>query len=531
MTNFLLDHWLAVLCVFAALSFGATTLLHRRRHGTWAWPYYLLAAIFVSYGLGAFAFLPWSWLGLCSKLTALGIFLLALVLVFVNGSWFATPGYVLTCLFFFGLGDWSGAAVASSLRIAGLFLLSLRVQEPWWLVLLLAAPVLFWTSYRNLVTLGPARRWIVLGLRCSLIVLLAAALAEAYGRKPNEGVTVIFLWDRSLSIAPEFEGGKDVREERIFNFINQTVALRGSKYANANVGVIVFGKQPRLELPPARVTKLGFTKVLSQIDNSYTDIAAALKLALASFPEGAGKRIVLITDGNENIGRADEQAQIAKQNGVQIDVIPIAAGRKHQNEILVERIEAPAVTEKGARLPLRVVVRSFHPQVVVAQLSLRKITFDPLLDLQAENAKSSTIVKLRQGLQRRSRSRKPAPRTMPRSPTKRPSCRCTSRPPREALVHKDLPGDRGENNQARVVVMSRGQRAVLILEDRGTDDQLTVTHQLLVDRLRASHAGMKVVAMTPNQLRRLTENNHERLAIYLSKFDAVFLANVPAESH
>ena len=43
-------------------------------------------------------------------------------------------------------------------------------------------------------------------------------------------------------------------------------------------------------------------------DGNYTDIAAALKLALASFPDDTGKRIVLISDGNENLGNAEEQA-------------------------------------------------------------------------------------------------------------------------------------------------------------------------------------------------------------------------------
>ncbi len=72
------------------------------------------------------------------------------------------------------------------------------------------------------------------------------------------------------------------------------------------------------------------------IDSNYTDIAAAIKLALASFPEGTGKRIVLISDGNENLGNAEEQARIAKLNGVQIDVVPLAAGYRNENEVLVK---------------------------------------------------------------------------------------------------------------------------------------------------------------------------------------------------
>ena len=69
-----------------------------------------------------------------------------------------------------------------------------------WLLLLLFVPVLVWTSYHNLISLGPVRRWLAIGLRCSLIVFLAFALGEMHARKPNDHVTVLFVWDRSLSM-------------------------------------------------------------------------------------------------------------------------------------------------------------------------------------------------------------------------------------------------------------------------------------------------------------------------------------------
>ena len=395
MTDFLMQYWLALLFLLAALGFGVATVVRHLRSGDWAWRYHLPAAIFASYAIGAFIVnavegFPW-WLGPTVCLSAFGIFVGLFVLVILTGQWSTAAGYALTCLFFLGLGMWTGPSAAEGLEYVGVFLLSVRVQYLWWFLLLGLIPVLIWTSWHNLQGLGGTRRWIVLGLRCALIVLLTLALAEVYARKPNESVTVIFLWDRSYSMPPEpaQNTGKDLREKRIFDFINDSVAKRGTAHVNDRVGVVVFGKQPKLELPPSMVgNKLGFSKIMSQLDPSYTDIAAAMKLALASFPEGSGKRMVLISDGNENMGRADEQARIARQNGVQVDVVPIDAGRKHQNEILIERLEAPALTEKDARLPLRVVIRSFHPEIVVAQLKIRKITFDPAADARADKGQS-----------------------------------------------------------------------------------------------------------------------------------------------
>ena len=46
---------------------------------------------------------------------------------------------------------------------------------------------------------------------------------------------------------------------------------------------------------------------------SRTDIAAGIQLAMATFPQEAGKQVVLFSDGNENLGNALEQAGLAQQ--------------------------------------------------------------------------------------------------------------------------------------------------------------------------------------------------------------------------
>src|SRR5207237_7647660 len=197
------------------------------------------------------------------------------------------------------------------------------------------------------------------GLRCSLIFLLTLALAEVRIRHQNENVTVLFLVDRSLSIPEEFDPEvpadsprTDLRSDRVEKYLNDAVALRGTEHKYDRAGLILFGRRPRLELPPsnAPLFNFHFKDVASNIDGNYTDIAAAIKLALASFPEGTGKRIVLISDGNENLGNALAQARLAKRNDVQIDVVPLAPGYRNQTDALVQAAQPPPLTH-----PLRVV--------------------------------------------------------------------------------------------------------------------------------------------------------------------------------
>src|SRR5207302_9947690 len=110
--------------------------------------------------------------------------------------------------------------------------------------------------------------------------------------------------------------------------------------------------------PPAGVPELRFRKIQSPIAETHTDIASAIKLALASFPDRTSKRIVLISDGNENIGQAEEQARIARQNGVQIDVVTVASGPRDLNEVLIERVEVPPESDTDTRVPRRLLIRS-----------------------------------------------------------------------------------------------------------------------------------------------------------------------------
>ncbi len=337
-TYLLSGHWLAAMCLTLAALLGAGLLWHRRRAGQWSLPLLLGGVALLLLGAGGLGYVPAEY-GMYAAAGSLLILAGLLVLVITTGLWPAPLGCVLGAVLCLSVGVWALVPFALALQEFATFLGSLEALEPWWLLLLLLIPTLLWWSYRSLAGLGATRRVLTLGLRSLLVLLLAMALSETHARQPDRNLTVMFLWDRSLSIPPEPLADRDLREERTLAFINESVENRGPTHADDRAGVIVFGRRPRLELPPASVPRLGFKKVLSQVDNTYTDIGGAIKLALATFPEGTAKRIVVISDGNENLGQADQQARIAQQNGVQIDVVPIAAVRRSANEVLVERVE------------------------------------------------------------------------------------------------------------------------------------------------------------------------------------------------
>lgn len=522
-TYLLNGHWLAGACLLFAVLLVAALFWRRRREKRWSLPLLVGGSALLLIAAGGLSAIPPDY-GMYVALASLAVLGGMLMLTITTGMWAAPAGYVLGGILCLGVGVWLVPVLGRTLQDFGTFLATLEAGQEWWLLLLALIPLLWWWSYRRLAGLGATRRVLALGLRSLLLLLLAMALAEVDAKQQDRNLTVLFLWDRSLSIPPEPLADRDLREERTIAFINESVADRGPTHAEDRAGVIVFGKRPRLELPPATVPRLGFKKVLSQIDNTYTDIAGAIKLALASFPEGTAKRIVLISDGNENLGKAEEQARLAHQNGVQIDVVPIAAGRRSANEVLVERVEAPPYTDKDARVPLRIILRSYHPQIVAGTLTLTKFS---LTKRKADNGEivpsfdpqpvASSKVKLKQGLNvfyfQQPGTRKEDSYTYE---AKFVPAQVEDKDGR--IVQKGLPGDRIENNRASVNVIVRGERSLLFIEPNLGD------HRLLVDRLRAARPHLKIHTITPKTL-----GNIDEVPLFLGQYDCVVLANLPAD--
>jgi VWA domain-containing protein len=227
--------------------------------------------------------------------------------------------------------------------------LSVSVGQPRWLIVLpLVIPPLIFLSFRSLAGLGAIRRALAILFRTTVITLIVLALAEVQAVRKNDRLTTIFLVDASQSIPRELQGPS-------LDYVTES-SKKGRK--DDLTGVIVFGKGPRVETPPAP-TEINLLGIESTIDPEYTDLGAAIKLALATFPEDTARRIVILSDGNENRGNAVEQALAAKSLGVEIDVVPLEY--HYDKEVLVEKVLIPPDVKKGDTVNITVVIRASEP--------------------------------------------------------------------------------------------------------------------------------------------------------------------------
>lgn len=219
-----------------------------------------------------------------------------------------------------------------------------RFAFPWVLVLLAAIPWTVWIGAR-IQSLAPARKWIAIGLRSLILIALILALAGMEWVRTNDELAVFFLLDHSDSVP---EGQRLASAQWVRNAADRYMT------SDDRAGVIVFGDEASIELGVEPT--LGLRDILSYVDGSQTDLAAALRLAMAAFPQGYMKRVVVYSDGNETKGAALEEARLARAAGVEVSVVPLDTGSPE--EVRLKTVSAPSRTDAEAPFQLRVVANS-----------------------------------------------------------------------------------------------------------------------------------------------------------------------------
>lgn len=172
----------------------------------------------------------------------------------------------------------------------------MQLQFAYPLVLLLALVLGVHTLWlaRRLTLLSRGRRIVSVALRLLVIALLVCGLAGMRVARLSKDLTTMFVLDQSDSVP---------QKQRDFAklFIKKAVKEQG---VDDRHGVVVFGADAAVEQAPNRDTDLDAVRAV--IASARTNIADALQLALACFTGQSQKRIVLLSDGNQNAGDAAE---------------------------------------------------------------------------------------------------------------------------------------------------------------------------------------------------------------------------------
>lgn len=232
---------------------------------------------------------------------------------------------------------------------AELFTYQLELWRPLLVLALLTLALegfLYWrrqAAGRRRFPVRGADRW-ALGLRAAGLTALLLALAQPQAVRWIDRENAFFVLDMSDSVSVA------AREAALRQV---ATALEGAK-PDDRAGLIGFGRDPILAEPLR--SRPSFVRPPAPADTQATNIERAIRLALASFPRGEANRIILLSDGRENAGRALVAAQAAKAAGVPIYYLPL--GLTFPREVVVEQLLLPGEVKFGEPFYARVVVNS-----------------------------------------------------------------------------------------------------------------------------------------------------------------------------
>ncbi len=359
--------------------------------------------------------------------------------------------------------------------------LPIQFEEPGWLLLLLLiVPTWLITAIYG-GALSRARRSLSFTVRILVILLIAMALARPSWVKRGEAITVTVISDVSRSIPL----AERVRSATLVQSMLRNKSEPDDQIASVSLGA---DAQPSAKPHPETIVDLD----AYDGERTATDLAAGVEQALSLLPADTANRLLLISDGNQTRGNLLEAAELARANGIPIDVVPIRY--EYENEVLIESVKVPTRARLGQTADLRIFFRSQNATSGRLQVTQND---EPII-LDPESGSTSVRINLPAG---------PEVLSFPISLDQGGAHRFRANfEPDENSVDGLV-----ENNRGDAVTFVSGDGRVLIVEG-STDEGLALEQAL-------KQGGIEVVRNGPDVLSIGAE--------HLNGFDSVVLANVP----
>ncbi len=240
--------------------------------------------------------------------------------------------------------------------VLGHFLLpAISFSQPLYLVLLAALPGLWWLARRRSFGAAPGGwagwplwRQLALWLRLGSASLLVLALAGLKVPAPARSVATVFVVDQSESVPA------DVRVAAR-NWVRQALAAMGP---DDLAGIVTFGREAHVEQPLSKERDHAHWDDLPPGSGLATNIGAALELAADLLPPpGSGplRRLVLLSDGNENLGDARRALLRPQLRDVEVGVLALPP---RLNDTAITSFSVPPAVRDGEPVDLRLTIWS-----------------------------------------------------------------------------------------------------------------------------------------------------------------------------
>lgn len=211
------------------------------------------------------------------------------------------------------------------------------------LAIVIVLLVIEWILYIRQVNSSKKKQF--LAVRTLLLLCVILAMAGVSVSKKQKKSETIFLVDVSDSMSGNLED--------IEKYIQKNIQEMPEKNL---CGVVAFGKDTAVDqfLSEQKI----FSSFTVTLVTTATNIEKALQNASSMFDEGVSKRIVLLTDGNENEGSMSLAATALKGSDVELYTIAMEDCIGSNKEVYIDGLTVPSVVHVGDHYNVTVSVTS-----------------------------------------------------------------------------------------------------------------------------------------------------------------------------
>jgi Ca-activated chloride channel homolog len=220
----------------------------------------------------------------------------------------------------------------------------LEVANPLWLFAFFPALLVLIVYWQEQKTARKSKKLTITILRSLVFTFLILALSGLHVLWSVKDVSTIFVADTSYSM--------NGHEEEVLSFINEAVTVKSEGDKTA---VIAAGDEAVVERPLTN-RELSIQEFQTTISSHYTNLASGLQLSSSLFSNEDRGRVVLLSDGNENIGDVKKQASYLNQQGYTVDVVPFSPLKSA--DVSLEALHVPRTMYTGENANLTIEMMS-----------------------------------------------------------------------------------------------------------------------------------------------------------------------------
>ncbi|WP_026907604.1 VWA domain-containing protein [Paucisalibacillus globulus] len=222
--------------------------------------------------------------------------------------------------------------------------MGIQIDQPLFLLLFIPVIGVLYLYWKHASTNSITEKRTVLTLRFLLFSLLIFALCIPYFKFPVEGVTTVFVIDQSESVRNE--------QNQMYGFIEEAIDAMSEKDAYAIV-TVAEGGQIAQALSNQEKAIISNTKLEK---TSFTNLEEGLQLASSLLSANHNGRIVVLTDGNENLGDVRRQVSLLESQQIIVDIVPFATSI--EKDVVLESFHVPENLFLGEHSTIDTVISS-----------------------------------------------------------------------------------------------------------------------------------------------------------------------------